>query len=122
MSSSRNSLTRLRIPPALVALIRGLHPQLKRKVRSGLDEIVEDAAAGKTLRDELSGLRSHRLGRFRIIYRQPTHGWFRMVAMGPRRTISERPFRGIKRKGPASTFACRIAAGCCWRFSFPIRL
>jgi mRNA interferase RelE/StbE len=87
----------LRIPPALVALVRGLHPQLERKIRAGLDAIVERPAVGKALRDELLGLRSHRVGKFRIIYRQTAAGAIEIVAIGPRRNIYAETFRLIKK-------------------------
>jgi len=37
-------------------LVRGLHPELKRKVRAGLDLIRTDPEVGKEIRDELAGL------------------------------------------------------------------
>ena len=60
---------RLRVPGRIEELVRGLHPDLKRKVRAGLDLIRTDPEVGKELRDELAGLRSLRVGRLRIVYR-----------------------------------------------------
>ena len=60
---------RLRIPDEVARLIRGLHPALKKKVRAGLQTIVEAPTCGKPLQEELAGLRSYRLGGFRIVYR-----------------------------------------------------
>ena len=89
----------LRVPPAVVSLIlRHLHPQLKGKIRRGLDALVEDAAVGKALREELAGLRSYRIGRFRIVYREASGGVVEIVAIGPRRTIYQETFRLIQRK------------------------
>lgn len=87
----------LRIPPALVALVRGLHPRLKSKIRSGFDAILADPVVGRALRDELDGLRSHRVGKFRIVYREAPDGVVEVVAVGPRRTIYEETFRLIKK-------------------------
>ena len=87
---------RLRVPGELATLIRGLHPELKRKVRAGLDTIRTDAQAGKELRDDLAGLRSLRIGRFRIIYRIAPRGLIELVAIGPRRSIYEETLRLLR--------------------------
>jgi mRNA interferase RelE/StbE len=68
-------------------VIRALHPELKRKVRTVLDEIREDPLQGKELKDDLSGLRSVRVAHFRIVYRIGARRVVEVVALGPRRTI-----------------------------------
>lgn len=68
-------------------MIRGLHPELTRKVRASLELICNEPVAGKALRDDLAGLRSFRVGRFRIIYRVAARQVIEVVAVGPRRTI-----------------------------------
>lgn len=88
---------RLRAPEGLANLVRGLHPQIKRKVRSGIDLIRTDPSAGKRLRDELAGLHSLRVGRFRIIYRVAPRRLIELVALGPRRTIYEDTLRLVRR-------------------------
>jgi len=88
---------RLRVPGRIAELVRGLHPELKRKVRAGLDLIRTDPAAGKVLRDELAGLRSLRVGRFRIVYRLAARKVIDLVAIGPRRTIYEETLRLLRR-------------------------
>jgi mRNA interferase RelE/StbE len=60
---------KLKVPDTVAALIRRLHPHLKKKVKTSLQTIVSDPYSGKPLRDEHAGLRSFRVGRFRIIYR-----------------------------------------------------
>ena len=60
---------RLQVPGRLKDLVRGLHPELKRKVRAGLDLVRTNPTVGQALHDELAGLRSLRVGRFRIVYR-----------------------------------------------------
>jgi mRNA interferase RelE/StbE len=77
--------------------IRGLHPDLKRKVRSALRAIVGEPRCGKPLKDELEGLRSYRLGRFRIVYRFAADQMVEVIAIGPRRTIYEQTYRLIRR-------------------------
>jgi mRNA interferase RelE/StbE len=92
------ALYRLRAPGRIEELVRGLHPDLKRKVRAGLDVIRTDPAAGKELRDELAGLRSLRVGRVRIIDRVAARRLIDLVAIGPRRTIYQETLRLLRRE------------------------
>ncbi len=78
----------LKTTAAVRDLIRHMHPDLKRKVRSALADILDNPACGKPLRGELTGLWSFRLGRHRIIYR-PAAAGADIVAIGPRRTVYE---------------------------------
>lgn len=89
-------MRRLRVSGEVATLIRGLHPELRRRVRSALGEIVDDPAVGKPLREELAGLHSFRIGRFRIIYRV-TGAAIEIVAVGPRRTIYQETWRRVRR-------------------------
>jgi mRNA interferase RelE/StbE len=89
-------MRKLRVPGDVAALIRGLHPDLKRKIRSALDDILTDPAVGKALHDELAGLRSCRVGRLRIIYRV-AGAVMGIVAVGPRATIYEETWRRLRR-------------------------
>ena len=84
---------RLRIPHEVAALIRGLHPVLKRKVRAALQTLLRDPCGGKALRNELQGLRSYRVGRFRIIYRLARD--VELVAFGPRDSIYVETYRQL---------------------------
>jgi mRNA interferase RelE/StbE len=93
-------MRRLRVPGNVASLIRGLHPDLKKKVRSTLDAVVVDPSVGKALRDELTGLRSCRVGRFRIIYRV-AGSVIEIVAVGPRATIYEETWRRVRRELPS---------------------
>jgi mRNA interferase RelE/StbE len=89
---------RLRVPGPLVELLRGLHPDLKRKLRAGLDVIRTDSTAGKELRDELAGLRSLRVGQLRIVYRVASGRLIDIVAVGPRRSIYQETLRSLRRR------------------------
>ena len=89
-------MRRLRIPDEVAGLIRGLHPDLKRKIRSALDDLLDDPTIGKPLREELAGLRSCRVARFRIIYRV-AGTVIEVVAVGPRRAIYEETWRKVRR-------------------------
>jgi mRNA interferase RelE/StbE len=87
---------RFRVPPAVATLVQGLHPDLKRKVRTALDRIARDAASGKALRSELEGLRSLKVGRFRIVYRAGDRV-VDIVAVGPRESIYQETLRLLQR-------------------------
>jgi mRNA interferase RelE/StbE len=87
---------RLRVPDEVADLIRGMHPHLKKKVRASLKLIMADPGEGKSLRDELSGLRSFRVGRFRIIYAVKKN-IIEIVAVGPRERIYEETYLLLKR-------------------------
>ena len=88
----------LRVPDEIVALIRGCHPKLKRKIRAGLRQIVTEPESDKSLKDELEGLKSYRISRFQIIYRISSKQIIDMVAVGPRKTIYEETYRIIKKE------------------------
>jgi mRNA-degrading endonuclease RelE of RelBE toxin-antitoxin system len=80
---------RIEIPLALRHLIRHLPPELKAKVKAALRSIADNPYRAKELRDELKGLRSHRIGRFRVIYRI-VGSIVQIAALGPRADIYER--------------------------------
>ncbi len=90
-------LLRLRVPDDVAELLRTLHPVLKAKIQAGLDEIRREPESGKPLREELVGLRSFRVGRFRIIYREASASTLDIVAIGPRRTIYQETYRLLSR-------------------------
>jgi len=77
---------RIKLPRDVADLIRTLHPQIKRKVRSALEAIQVDPTSGKQLRGELSGYRSFRVGKIRIIYREKDET-IEIVAVGPREVV-----------------------------------
>jgi mRNA interferase RelE/StbE len=77
---------RIKLPVEVAGVVRGLHPQIKRKIRSALEEIQADPASGKQLRGELAGYRSFRVGRIRIIYREK-NGIIEIIAIGSREVI-----------------------------------
>ena len=56
------------IPSHVAAVIRGLHPDLKRLVRAAIDEIVANPESGKPPQDELAGYRRYPIRRFRLVY------------------------------------------------------
>jgi mRNA-degrading endonuclease RelE of RelBE toxin-antitoxin system len=76
----------LRVPPKVRELIRRSHPDLKRKIRFALAEILDDPSVDKQLQRELKGYQSLPVGRYRIIYRAVDLG-IDVIALGPRSTI-----------------------------------
>lgn len=78
----------LKLSAEVRGLIRQMHPDLKRKVRAALTDILRDPACGKALKEELQGYWSLRVGKSRIIYR-PEEDGIGVVAIGPRETIYE---------------------------------
>lgn len=89
----------LRIPDEGAQLVRSLHPAIKRKVRTALQAITEAPACGKSLKEELAGLRSYRFGRFRIVYRVVEDRVIEVVAIGPRAHIYEQTYRKLRGEG-----------------------
>ncbi|OGX11721.1 MAG: hypothetical protein A2351_01745 [Omnitrophica bacterium RIFOXYB12_FULL_50_7] len=69
--------------------IRHLPPALKRQVRCAIDDVKQKPESGKPLEDDLSGYRSYRIGRYRLIYRI-TEDRLILEAFGPRENIYER--------------------------------
>jgi mRNA interferase RelE/StbE len=72
-----------------------MHPELKRKIRGVLEIISATPEARKALKDELSGLRSFRVGKFRVVYRI-SRRTIDIVAVGPRSKIYEETLRLIR--------------------------
>ena len=90
---------KLRVPDAVAKLVRSLHPDLKKKVKASLQMILSDPVSGKALRDELIGLQSLRVSRFRIVYRiLPARKQIEIVAIGPRERIYEETYRLLSKR------------------------
>jgi len=97
MTSTEGIRIKLRIPDEIVTLIRGCHPQLKRKIREGLRHILKEPESGKFLKDELTGLQSYRIRKIRIVYRKSSLQVIDIIAIGPRNTIYEETYRIVKK-------------------------
>lgn len=89
---------RFRVPAEVTVLVRGLHPDIKRKVRAALDQIALNTEAGKALQGDLKGLRSLRVARFRVIYRSTANQVIEIVSIGPRDRIYEETLRLLSKK------------------------
>ena len=86
----------LRIPDSVAELVRNTHPHVRKKIRSALKIILTDPHEGKALKDELKGIRSFRVSRFRIIYRISRKNEIEIIAIGPRERIYEETLRILK--------------------------
>ena len=99
MRQRKGQTVRFRVGESTVRLLREAHPSVKRKLRAGLDCIRTEPEIGKMLKDELAGLRSFRVSRFRIIYRISAHDIIAIVAIGSRRSIYQETYRLILKEG-----------------------
>jgi mRNA interferase RelE/StbE len=90
-------MRKLVVPDEIRELIRTMHPSLKKKIKSSLKMILSDPNLGKALVDELEGLRSLRVGSFRIIYRIKDREKIELIAIGPRERIYRETFRIIQK-------------------------
>lgn len=77
-----------RISSELLSFLNALHPDIKRKIKAGLKDIALNPSSGKVLKDELEGLRSYRIGWYRIIYRE-VPSFLEILAIGERQRIYE---------------------------------
>jgi mRNA interferase RelE/StbE len=90
---------KLRVTDETAALVRSLHPNLKRKIKAALQTILGAPRAGKALKDELEGLRSFRVGRFRVVYRiRGEEGIIEIAVIGPRKRIYEETLRLLRQR------------------------
>ena len=94
----KQPIRKLKVPDGVAEVIRNLHPHLKKKIKASLQSIITDPYLGKALKDELAGMRSFRVSRFRIIYRVSDQKLIEIIAIGPRECIYEDTFRLLKRK------------------------
>ena len=58
---------RARYTPEAARIIRKLHPTIKATIRTGIRDILKDPLLGRELQLDLSGFRSLRVRRYRII-------------------------------------------------------
>ncbi|MBN8279320.1 MAG: type II toxin-antitoxin system RelE/ParE family toxin [Gammaproteobacteria bacterium] len=81
---------RVDIPPHVAAVLRTLHPDLKKVIKAAVRAIALQPDLGDPLRGELAELRKFRVRRFRIIYQAEARSrTVRLLAVGPRRTVYE---------------------------------
>ena len=90
---------RLKVTDETASLLRKLHPEIKKHIRYALEMLIDDPYCGKALKDDLEGIRSLRIKRYRIIYRVVSKSkQIEIVAVGPRKNIYEETFRIISKE------------------------
>ncbi len=93
----KQAICKLRVLDEIAEFIRGMHPDLKKKIKASLQIILFEPYSGKALKGELEGLRSFRVSSFRIIYRVSSKKQIEVVTIGPRERIYEETFRIINK-------------------------
>ncbi len=94
----KQPIHKLRVPDDVAELVRKMHPDLKKKIKASLQIILSNPETGKALKDELEGLRSFRVSRFRIVYRISSERLIDIIAIGPRERIYEETFLILKKE------------------------
>ncbi len=88
------------IPPHVAEVIRSLHPDLKRSIKSAVRAIAANPECGEPLKRELDGLRKYRVRRFRIVYAVDQKArLIRLMAVGHRRQVYEELTERLRRTG-----------------------
>ena len=59
----------VRFTPEAAKLVSKLHPEIKKMIRSALEELRSNPFLGDDLREELSGFKSYKPRRYRILYK-----------------------------------------------------
>jgi len=84
------TLFRPDIPPHVAEVIRSLHPDLKRSIKSAVRALATDPECGEPLLRELDGLWKFRVRRFRIVYAIDHKARIiRLMAVGHRERVYE---------------------------------
>jgi len=60
---------KIKFTPEAARLTAKLHPDNKKMIKTGLKTLQENPNIGGNLQEELSGFKSYKLKRYRIIYR-----------------------------------------------------
>lgn len=86
-------------PPHVAQVIRSLHPDLKRSIKSAIRAVAADPERGEPLLRELHGLWKYRVRRFRIVYAiDRKTRVLRIMAVGNRQTIYEELTARLQKK------------------------
>ena len=60
---------RIRFTPEAAGLFSKLHPENKKLIKSALKDLLQVPYSGQELQEELSGFRSYKSKRYRILYK-----------------------------------------------------
>ena len=59
---------RLKFTPEAARLLAKLHPESKKHIKAGLNELRQSPYQGDYLQQELSGFKSYKIKRYRVLY------------------------------------------------------
>ena len=86
---------RLQFTPEAARLLAKLHPEAKKLIKSGLDELRQNPYLGDDLQEELSGFKSYKIKRYRVLYAvDEEKEVIRVYYVGQRRDVYEQ-FRDL---------------------------
>ena len=86
---------KMRFTPEASRLLSKIHPENKKQLKQSLAELHQNPYTGKDLQEELSGFKSLRLKKYRIIYAlQEETNYIEVYYIGRRRDVYEQ-FRDL---------------------------
>jgi mRNA interferase RelE/StbE len=86
---------RLTFTPEAAKLLSRLHPESKKFIKEGLTELRQNPHLGDDLQQELSGFKSYKIKRYRILYDiNEEEGVIQVYYVGHRRDVYEQ-FRDL---------------------------
>ena len=86
---------RLKFTPEAARLIAKLHPEGKKLIKSGLDQLRQNPFLGDDLQQELSDFKSLKIKRYRVLYAvDEEEGVIQVYYVGHRRDVYEQ-FRDL---------------------------
>ena len=86
---------RLTFTPEAAKLLSRLHPESKKFIKEGLTELQQNPHLGDDLQQELSGFKSYKIKRYRILYDiNEEEGVIQVYYVGHRRDVYEQ-FRDL---------------------------
>ncbi len=60
---------RIRFTPEAARLLSKIHPENKKLIKAAIKELRQDPHSGDDLEEELSGFKSYKIKRYRILYK-----------------------------------------------------
>jgi len=86
---------RIKFTPEAARLLSKLHPEGKRLIKAGLDELRQNHYLGHDLQQELSGFKSYKIKRYRVLYAvDEEEGVIQVYYVGHRKDVYEQ-FRDL---------------------------
>ena len=81
---------KMRFTPQASRLLSKLHPENKKQIKQALNDLRQHPYTGKDLQEELSGSKSLRLKKYRIIYNiNEKENFLQIYHIGPRSDVYE---------------------------------